>query len=180
MPDWICRLCNNVVRERTHPPSYCPRCGVGNFAVATGRSAPRSRSESYGSSPTLSPALEVERFTVIPNVAPQPRRDRRRAKRVKPKTQLHVHICQVALLGVLDVSSVGLLVEHTFPFKPCERCEVELRRFGKTIRLSGEIVRSFAVRGQGNSGDLRYRTALQFFDTPQEIFSLLPELSEES
>ena len=177
MPDWICRLCNNRVRERTHPPEYCSRCGVGNFAIA----AERPRAESSGSSaPGLSPALQLERLTVIPSVAPAPRRERRRARRVQPKTHLHVRLCQIALLEAVDVSSVGLLVEHSFPFKPRENCEVELRRSGQTVRLRGEVVRSFVVRRDGSTGSLRYRTALQFLETPQEIFSLLPELVEDS
>lgn len=177
MPDWTCRLCNNRVRERPRPPAYCPRCGVGNFAVA----GERTRSESSGSSaPVLSPALQLGRFTVIPTVAPKAPQERRRARRVQPKTRLHVRICQIALLEAVDVSSVGLLVEHTFPLKLREHCEVELRRSGQTVRLRGEVVRSFVIRSEGSSGTLRYRTALRFPETPREIFGLLPELVEDS
>jgi hypothetical protein len=79
----------------------------------------------------------------------------------------------------VDVSSLGLLVEHTVPFTPREHCEVELRRSGQTVRLRGEVVRSFVIRREGSAGPLRYRTALQFLETPPEIFSLLPELVED-
>ena len=71
-------------------------------------------------------------------------------------------------------------VSTYFPFKPRENCEVELSRSGQTVRLRGEVVRSFVVRHDGSTGSLRYRTALQFLETPQEIFSLLPELVEDS
>ena len=181
MPDWICRLCNNLVRGRTHAPTYCPRCGVGNFAIVGERSAARTRSESSGSnSPAPPPDLQLRHFAVTPNIAPAPRRERRRAKRVRPTAPLDVRLCQITLLEALDVSSVGLLVEHTAPFKPGECCEVELIRSGQTIRLRGEVVRSFAINSGGSSGTLRYRTALQFLETPPAIFGLLPELSDES
>jgi hypothetical protein len=91
-----------------------------------------------------------------------------------------VRLCQIALLEVVDVSSVGLLVEHTVPLKPRGHCEVELRRSGQMVRLRGEVVRSFVIRSEGTSGSLRYRTALQFLETPQEIFALVPELVEDS
>jgi hypothetical protein len=57
---------------------------------------------------------------------------------------------------------------------------VELRRSGQTVRLRGEVVRSFVIRSEGSSGTLRYRTALRFPETPREIFGLLPELVEDS
>lgn len=183
MPDWICRLCNNLVRERTRPPAYCPRCGVGNFAVVGERSEQRSRSESSGSNtPVPSPEVQLRRFTVTPDVAPAPRRERRRAKRVRPTARLDVCLYQITLLEALDVSSVGLLIEHTTttPLRPGVCCEVELRRSGQTVRLRGEVVRSVTISSGGRSGGLRYRTALQFLETPQAIFALLPELVEGS
>ena len=101
-------------------------------------------------------------------------------RRVRPKARLDVRLCQIAVLEAVDVSSVGLLVEHTTPFKPGMCCEVELRRSGQTVRLRGEVIRSFAVKSAGSSGRLRYRTALQFLETPQAIYGLLPELVEKS
>ena len=178
MPDWICRLCNNIVRARTRPPAYCPRCGVGNFAAAGERSA-------GSSTPARSFDLQIKRVTVTPEAAPGkaapgPGQERRRAKRVRAKAHLDVRLCQIALLEALDISSLGLLVEHTTPFKPGLCCEVELCRSGQTVRLRGEVVRSFAVSSGGNSAGLRYRTALQFLETPHAIFALLPELAEEA
>ena len=177
MPDWICRLCNNIVRERNYPPVYCPRCGVGGFAVASEPSC----SESSGSRTTvLWPGLQLQRITVTPQVAPGPRRERRHARRIQPKARLDVRLCQIAILEAVDVSSVGLLVEHTTSFKPGMCCVVELRRSGQTVRLRGEVIRSFVVRSGRGSGSLRYRTALRFLETPQTICSLLPELVDRS
>lgn len=173
MRDWICRLCNNIVRGRTRPPAYCPRCGVGSFAVAGERSA-------GSSTPAHLPDVQLQRFTVTPKAAPGPGRERRRARRVRAKAHLDVRLCRIALLEVLDISSVGLLVEHTTPFRPGLCCEVELCRSGQTVRLRGEVVRSFVISSGGNSARLRYHTALQFLETPHAIFALLPELAEES
>jgi hypothetical protein len=173
MPEWICRLCNNIVRERIHPPAYCTRCGVGNFAVLVERSE-----SSELRTPVPSPDLQLQRFAVTPKVAPGPPRERRRASRVRPKARLEVRICQIAVLEAADVSSLGLLVEHTTPFKPGMCCEVELRRSGQTVRLRGEVIRSFAIRSGKGSGSFRYRTALRFLETPQAIYGLLPELVE--
>jgi hypothetical protein len=173
VPEWICRLCNNIVRGGIYPPAYCARCGVGSFAVLS----ERSRSVSSGSrTPALWPGLQLQRFTVTPKVAPGPPRERRRARRIQPKARLDVRLCQIAVLEAVDVSSVGLLVEHTTSFKPGMSCVVELRRSGQMVRLRGEVVRSFAVRSGRGSGSLRYRTALRFLETPQAIYGLLPEL----
>ncbi|MEK7204022.1 MAG: hypothetical protein AAB254_00815, partial [candidate division NC10 bacterium] len=74
---------------------------------------------------------------------------------------------------------IGLLIEHGTPFKPGSVCEVELGRSGQTIRLRGEVVRTFATNSSGSHPGIRYRTAVQFLETPPGIFDLLPELSEE-
>jgi hypothetical protein len=45
--------------------------------------------------------------------------------------------------------------------------------------LRGEVVRTFVANDGGRHPGIRYRTAVQFLETPKGIFDLLPELSEE-
>jgi hypothetical protein len=123
--------------------------------------------------------VQLKRFKVIPGAPIKPGRERRRAKRIRPKEDLKVRLCQIAPLEAVDISAIGLLVEHGTPFKPGSVCEVELGRSGQTVRLRGEVVRTFVSNGDGSHPGLRYRTAIQFLETPKGIFELLPELSEE-
>jgi hypothetical protein len=125
------------------------------------------------------PDVELRRFEVISEKAPSPRRERRRAKRVRPKERLGVRLCQIAPLEAVDISALGLLIEHKSPFKPGCVCEVELSRSGQNVRLRGEVVRTFVANGGGSQAGLRYRSAVQFLETPPAIFELLPELCEE-
>ena len=129
----------------------------------------------------LPPAdLQLRRFSVLPEAAPAPRRERRRAKRVRPKEPVHVRLSWGPPLPILDISAVGLLVELTRLVKPGTRCEVELERSGQTVRLRGEVVRSSVASGTGSDTGLQYRTAVQFLATPPALFTLVPELSEEA
>jgi hypothetical protein len=123
--------------------------------------------------------IQLRRFKVIPGAPTKPGRERRRAKRIRPKEDLKVRLCQIAPLETVDISAIGLLIEHGTAFKPGSVCEVELDRSGQTVRLRGKVVRTFVANGSGSHPGLRYRTALQFLETPKDIFDLLPELSEE-
>jgi hypothetical protein len=125
------------------------------------------------------PDVELRRFTVVSDAAPAPRRERRRGKRVRPKERLEVRLCQIAPLEAVDISAFGLLIEHKSPFRPGCVCEVELWRTGRKVHLRGEVVRTFVANGGGSQTGLRYRSAVQFLETPPAIFELLPELSEE-
>ncbi len=112
--------------------------------------------------------------------APEPRRGSRPAKRIRPKEPLEVRFARTAPLEALDISVTGLLVEHAKPFTPGSICDVELWRSSLGIRLRGEVVRSFVSGvGRGSQNGIRYRTAVHFLETPQTLFMLLPELSEE-
>jgi hypothetical protein len=84
-------------------------------------------------------------------------------------------------LQAINISATGLLIEHVRPFTPGSICEVELWRFSLGVRLRAEVVRSVVSSGgKGSHKGIRYRTAVHFLETPQSIFTLLPELSEEA
>lgn len=176
MSDWTCQYCTNVIRGRSRAPAYCSRCGHASFQVD--RISPHSRVPGTVS-PVAFPDVELRRFTVVSDAAPAPRRERRRGKRVRPKERLEVRLCQIAPLEAVDISAFGLLIEHKSPFKPGCVCEVELWRTGRKVHLRGEVVRTFVANGGGSHAGLRYRSAVQFLETPPAIFELLPELSEE-
>lgn len=95
------------------------------------------------------------------------------------KEPLGVRLGHIAPLEALEVSAIGVLVEYATAFKPGSLCDVELWRSDQTIRLRGEVVRSIVAGGGGSDTRIRYRAAVQFLETPQTIFALLPELSEE-
>ncbi len=189
MSNWICQYCTNVTRGRSRAPAYCSRCGHGNFQVeenGTGVFLHGMKQIPTGSpvpgtvSPVALPDLQLRRFTIVSNAPSQPRRERRRARRVRPKERLQVRLCQIAPLEAVDISAIGLLIEHTSPFRPGCVCEVELCRSSQKVRLRGEVVRTFVAAGGGSHGGVRYRSAVQFLETPAAIFDLLPELLEES
>jgi hypothetical protein len=178
MKDWVCQFCANIVRGRAHPPAYCARCGLGRFHLLGAYTAwPSGQNTPRGSA--LLDDLQIRRFAVIPPATTKPARERRRAKRIQPKEDLKVRLCQIAPLEAVNISAIGLLIEHQTSFKPGSVCEVELWRSGQAVRLRGEVVRSFVTNG-GESGGIRYRTALQFLETPPGIYALLPELPQES
>jgi len=189
MTGWICQHCRSIVWRRTGAPGSCPKCGLSKFEPVADRPASPSRRgapiphEPGPSGPTMPapPAdLQLRRFSVLPEAAPAPRRERRRAKRVRPKEPVHVRLSWGPPLPILDISAVGLLVELTRLVKPGTRCEVELARSGHTVRLRGEVVRSSVASGTGSDTGLQYRTAVQFLATPPTLFTLVPELSEEA
>lgn len=189
MSDWICGACSNIIRGRSQAPAYCPRCGLGKFELArsdwgsasdgTFRFPPEPTAPGPGT-PAPSADIEMRRSRVTSDADAEPRPERRRATRVRPKEPLGVRLGHIAPLEALEVSAIGLLVEHTTAFKPGSLCDVELWRSDQTIRLRGEVVRSFVAGGGGSDTRIRYRAAVQFLETPQTIFALLPELSEES
>jgi len=178
MKDWVCQFCANIVRGRAHPPAYCARCGLGRFHLLGAHTASPSGEGTLQGSPLLDD-VQLRRFKVIPGAPAKPGRERRRAKRIRPKEDLKVRLCQIAPLETVDISAIGLLIEHGTPFKPGSVCEVELGRSGHTVRLRGEVVRTFVANDGGRHPGIRYRTAVQFLETPKGIFDLLPELSEE-
>lgn len=189
MNDWTCQTCGNTIRDRSRAPSYCPKCGLGDFIL--GGDGSESPADSFPSlspifaSLRISPArrlVEIEdRPPATLPAPPEPRRKGRPAKRILPKDPLEVRLPRTAPLQALDISATGLLVEHVRPFTPGSICEVELWRSGMGIRLRAEVVRSVVSSGgKGSHTGIRYRTAVHFLDAPQVIFTLVPELSEDA
>lgn len=189
MNDWACRTCGNTIRDRSRAPSYCPRCGLGEFIlVVNGPAAPRDGVASVsGKFPSLGinasrllAEIENRPLTAVPVVS-EPRPRSRPAKRIRPRDPLEVRLPQTGPLQALDISATGLLVEHIKPFTPGSICDVEVWRSSLGIRLRAEVVRSVVSGGgKGCHTGIRYRTAVHFLDAPQVIFTLLPELSEEA
>jgi hypothetical protein len=108
---------------------------------------------------------------------PGPHRDRRGAARVQPREPLEVRLSWYGPLRALDISATGLLVEHSTPFTPGAIFDVHLCRAGQRIRLRGQVVRSSGAAGDGGRArGIRYRTGVQFLETPQTFFAFLPEL----
>ena len=193
MSDWVCQFCGNFVRQRAHRPSYCPKCSVGTFRQVADSSLPSSENVPAGpsmpallSAPPSTPLPDLEprngskpqHLTTAPE-APEPHQRRQPAKRVRPKKPLEVRLARTPSLEALDISATGLLVEYARPFPPGSICEVELWRSSLGIRLQAEVVRSVVSGGgKGSQTGMRYRTAVHFLETPQTIFTLLPELSE--
>ena len=172
-------------------PSFCPRCGLGDFTpVADGeREAAPTRTASpvsanfpsAATSPSV-PLVAVQRQPPTPMAAvPEPRPQSRPAKRIRPDEPLEVRLPRTEPLHALNISATGLLVEHVKPFTPGSICEVEVWRSSLGIRLRAEVVRSVVSGGgKGSLTGIRYRTAVHFLETPQNIYTLLPELSEEA
>jgi len=187
--DWICQICGNTIRDRSRAPSYCPRCGLGDFILVGDEPGSPADGVSAAStnvpSPRLSPSrrlVEVANppLTALP-AALAPPSHCRPAKRIRPKDPLEVRLPRTVPLQALDISATGLLVEHIRPFTPGSICEVELWRSSHGLRLRAEVVRSVVSGGgKGSHAGIRYRTAVHFLETPQSFFTLLPELSEEA
>jgi predicted nucleic acid-binding Zn-ribbon protein len=179
MSDWICKFCGNTVRRRTQRPAYCPSCGLNKFKQTSERPAASTRNTpelpQASRDPALSADLHFRRFRASTTV-PGPHRERRRAQRIQPKQPLEVRLFRQAPLQALDISANGLLVEHRMSFPPGAVCDVELCRTGRTIRLRGRVVRSALTGGGKGPVAIRYRTGVQFLDTPETIFAVLPEL----
>jgi len=163
MSDWFCQACGNRIRGRSQMPAYCSRCGLNKFLRTDG--------------PTASHATRTNGFPPACST-PEPHRDRRSAMRVQPKEPLEVRLSWYGPLRALDISATGLLVEHSTPFTPGAIFDVHLCRAGQNIRLRGQVVRSSGAADEGGRPPLiRYRTGVQFLETPQAFFAFLPELS---
>ena len=181
--DWVCQFCGNLIRERAQRPAYCAKCSIGVYRQVGGSTSSASESTSTGPSmPTLltsNPAPpESPQLVTLPE-DPEPTPKSRPAKRIRPTAPLEVRLARTPSLEALDISATGLLVEYARPFPPGSVCEVELWRSCQGIRFQAEVVRSVVSGGgKGSQTGLRYRTAVHFLDTPQTIFTLLPELSE--
>jgi hypothetical protein len=171
-------------------PSFCPRCGLGDFTPVADseREATPARTVSPLSanfhpaaiSPSV-PLVTAQHQPLIPlGAVPEPRPQSRPAKRIRPSEPLEVRLPRTEPLQALNISATGLLVEHIKPFTPGSICEVEVWRSSLGIRLRAEVVRSVVSGGgKGSHSGMRYRTAVHFLETPQIIYTLLPELSEE-
>ena len=179
MSDWICRFCGNTVRRRTQRPAYCPRCSMNKFEQRSERPAASTRSTAELPQASCSPAppagLQI-RWLRTGTTDPRPHRERRRAQRVQPKESLDVRLFRQALLQVLNISTNGLLVEHSMPFPPGAVCDVELGRSGRMIRLRGQVARSALTSVGKGPAAIRYRTGVQFLQTPETMFAVIPEL----
>ncbi len=180
MSEWFCQACGNRIRGRTLLPAYCPRCGMNQF-LRTGEPTTSQDTGTAGFPPALSPPAPASDTTVrpptpIPTV-PGPHRDRRSATRVQPKEPLEVRLSWYGPLRALDISATGLLVEHSTPFTPGAIFDVHLCRAGQRIRLRGKVVRSSGAADDGRRPPvIRYRTGVQFLETPQTFLAFLPEL----
>ncbi|MEK7204036.1 MAG: PilZ domain-containing protein, partial [candidate division NC10 bacterium] len=176
MSDWDCQICGKTIRDRMRAPSFCPRCGLGDFTpVAEGeRGAAPARTASLVSanfpSPATSPSVPlvaVQAQPLTPMAAvPEPRPRSRPAKRIRPNEPLEVRLPRTEPLQALNISATGLLVEHVKPFTPGSICDVEVWRSSLGIRLRAEVVRSVVSGGgKGSLTGLRYRTAVHFLET---------------
>lgn len=163
-------------------PAYCPRCGSSKLERMSGPAASPagSTAEALQQSRTFpAPSNNPLRRITTPLAGSGPHRERRGAKRVRPKEPVDVRLSWRGPLQALDISATGLLVEHSAPFTPGAVCDVQLCRTGRTIRLRGQVVRSAWAAGEGGSvAGIRYRTGVQFLEIPQGILGFLPELSE--
>lgn len=181
MSEWFCQACGNRIRGRTQLPAYCPRCGLNRFLRPDGSmtSQATGTAEFPLALGTPVPAADtpLQPPTPIPTV-PEPHRDRRSATRVQPKEPLEVRLSWHGPLRALDISATGLLVEHSTPFTPGVIFDVHLCRAGRRIQLRGKVVRSSGAADDGRRPPvIRYRTGVQFLETPQAFFAFLPELS---
>ena len=181
MSDWFCQACGNRIRGRTQVPTYCSRCGLNAFLQRSGPPVSQA-TDTAGfprtfSSPVPPPDTPLRPPMPIP-AGPAPHRDRRSATRVQPKEPLEVRLSWHGPLQALDISATGLLVEHSTPFTPGAIFDVHLCRAGQKIRLRGQVVRSSGAADDGGRAPvIRYRTGVQFLETPQSFFAFLPELS---
>lgn len=197
MPEWMCRICGNVLRDRAHPPSYCARCGLGKFMnleavqdIPPTLTIPESSPEVIlAERAPLTAAPPEPRVVPLTPAAAAPKpargsngsRSRQPAKRVQPREPLEVRFARSAPLDPVDISVTGLLVEYVRPFTPGSVCDVELWRSDMGLRLRAEVVRSIVSGGgKGSLGGIRYQTAVHFLKTPRGIYTLVPELSEEA
>jgi hypothetical protein len=185
MPEWLCRICGNVLLDAHRPPSYCARCGLGEFSrldaegTAPVEARPRP-SPAMATAAAMAPPPPTREARVTPAAAPPTRpRTSKAARRVKPQQPLEVRFARSAPLAPLNISATGLLVEYVRPFSPGSICEVELWRSDLGLRLKAEVVRSVVSGGGKGSTGVRYQTAVRFLQTPSAIYSLVPELREE-
>lgn len=181
MDEWFCQACGNRIRGRIQVPAYCPRCGLNQFlrtggpkasqAIGTAGIPPEFSSSAPASDTPLRPPTSI-------SSVPAADYDRRSAPRVQPREPLEVRFSWYGPLRALDISATGLLVEHSTPFTPGAIFDVHLCRAGQRIRLRGQVVRSSGAADNGRRPPvIRYRTGVQFLETPQAFFSFLPELS---
>jgi len=188
MPEWICRICGNVLLDSPRAPSYCARCGLGDFSrLDTGEGIARpsvapAPPPMVAAASAMAPPPPAREARVAPVAAPRTRpRDSKAARRVQPQQPFEVRFARSAPLAPLNISATGLLVEYVRPFSPGSICEVEIWRSELGLRLRAEVVRSVVSGGaKGSAGGVRYQTAVRFLQTPQAIYTLVPELGEEA
>ncbi len=187
MPEWICRICGYVLLDAPRAPSYCARCGLGEFSRLDAAEEPspavvRPRpSPAMAAAAAMAPPPPTREARVTPAAAPMPRPQRpKAARRVRPQKPLEVRFARSAPLAPLNISVTGLLVEYVRPFSPGSICEVEIWRSELGLRLKAEVVRSVVSGGAKGGGSVRYQTAVRFLETPRAIYTLVPELAEEA
>lgn len=185
MAHWGCRACGFVVRNRAAEPAYCPRCGLtifrilpaGDGAGASSRSAtPPDRTPAGPVSPR---GLTLELLGPSPH-EPSPRKERRRARRVQPRTAVEVNVIPHGAILVRDISAIGMLVEYEQPFKYGDTYEAELRREDQQVRLRLQVIRSTVVRtNESRTSAICYHTGFQFLEpVPPDLFTVVSELAE--
>ncbi len=191
MSDYVCRFCGHVVRGRARPPAYCPKCNLTFFVqlhASTEVGVPPPPSPSPAAPPSQPETAEsvsqepmddsqLRRLLSSPTVKAS-RKERRAARRVQPSPPLELLLPRHVPIPVLDISTMGVLIEHESAFRFGETFDAEFRRAGRKVSLRAEVVRSAVSLVKSSSGSaIRYRTAFKFLDPPLPVLlALLPEL----
>lgn len=107
--------------------------------------------------------------------------ERRRAPRIRLRTAVGSRVFAVVEAHLVDLSTVGALLEHTDPVRPGTACEVMIEGGGEGLRLKCHVVRSVLTRRDGSGSDrpVCYHTGVEFQNlTPSQTSFLEAMLSK--
>jgi len=102
--------------------------------------------------------------------------ERRRAPRVEVGGRARGKIKQVIEASLLNISTLGALVEHTHPVVIDQRYEVTFHLGQRDVTFQAKVVRSVVSGSQplpGGKGRLVYQTGLEFLDARPEDVDLI-------
>ncbi len=102
--------------------------------------------------------------------------ERRRAPRVEVGGRTQGKIKQVIEASLLNVSTLGALVEHTHPIVIDQRYEVTFHLGPRDVTFQAKAVRSVVSGSQplpGGKSRLVYQTGLEFLDARPEDVDLI-------